>query len=229
MWSRPASFRRRSTSCGVPIRGTTTLQIASSFVQKLRRQGWRLQAIAPATLRGKTLTLPIAPTGPLSIFHSDVVAAGREVCPRVLRHSQSRLHDPSRRRYPSLSPGWESLPAAARQACYQPAHRPPQLSLPGRARPQRRKERQPHQGSTGFQCGHPRWQHLWIRPPCEQIDLPGQVRHEADQRLLGQSRHRLGQAGNHVGPLRRRGVERARAAGRLFLGLGRSRPASWRR
>lgn len=52
----------------VPIRGTTTLQIAPSFVQKLRRQGWSLQAIAPATLRGKTLKLPIAPTGPLSIF-----------------------------------------------------------------------------------------------------------------------------------------------------------------
>jgi hypothetical protein len=52
----------------VPIRGTTTLQLASSFVQKLRRQGWRLQAIAPASLRGRTLKLPIAPTGPLSIF-----------------------------------------------------------------------------------------------------------------------------------------------------------------
>ena len=52
----------------VPIRGTTTLQLTSSFVQKLRRQGWRLQAIAPATLHGKTLRLPIAPKGPLSIF-----------------------------------------------------------------------------------------------------------------------------------------------------------------
>ncbi len=54
----------------LPMRGTTTLQLAPSFVQKLQRQGWRLQAIAPATLRGKTLKLPIAPTGPLSIYRS---------------------------------------------------------------------------------------------------------------------------------------------------------------
>jgi hypothetical protein len=54
----------------VPIRGTTTLRLAPSPVLKLRRQGWRLQAMAPATLHGRTLKLPIAPTGPLSIFHT---------------------------------------------------------------------------------------------------------------------------------------------------------------
>ena len=117
----------------VPIRGTTTLQLTSSFVQKLRRQGWRLQAIAPATLHGKTLRLPIARQGTAVYLPRDLVAAGREVCPRVLRHSQSRLHGSSLRRYPSLSPGWEPQYAAARQAGHQLAHRLPQFSLPRRA------------------------------------------------------------------------------------------------
>jgi hypothetical protein len=51
----------------VPLRGTTKLDLADAFVAKLRRQGWKLQAIAPARLDGRTLTLPIAASGPLTI------------------------------------------------------------------------------------------------------------------------------------------------------------------
>jgi hypothetical protein len=50
-----------------PLRGTTTVLLSASFVTKLQRQAWKLRAIAPATLQGRTLTLPIAPSGPLTI------------------------------------------------------------------------------------------------------------------------------------------------------------------
>jgi hypothetical protein len=62
--------KRRTGESRVPFRGTTTLQISASTFDRLRRHGYTLQAIAPARLVGRALTLPIAATGPLSIYRS---------------------------------------------------------------------------------------------------------------------------------------------------------------
>lgn len=48
--------------------------LSSTFVQRLKNQGWSLGAIEPARLVANTLTLPIAKSGPLTIFRNTTVA-----------------------------------------------------------------------------------------------------------------------------------------------------------
>jgi hypothetical protein len=57
-----------------PLAGKTVVRLSPTFVQRLKSQGWRLSAIAPARLAANRLTLPIAKSGPLTIFRNTTVA-----------------------------------------------------------------------------------------------------------------------------------------------------------
>jgi hypothetical protein len=56
-------------SAQFPTRGQTRVVLSSFFVNRLHSLGWTIKAIAPARLQGRVLTLPIARSGKVTIFH----------------------------------------------------------------------------------------------------------------------------------------------------------------
>ena len=70
----------------VPVRGTTTVRLAPAFTAKLRRQGWNARAIRPAKLAGNVLTLPIAPSGPLTIVRKTATLVVEKIAGECVSH-----------------------------------------------------------------------------------------------------------------------------------------------
>jgi hypothetical protein len=79
-----------------PLVGETRLVLAAGFVNGLKARGWKLAAIAPARLTGRTLRLPIAQTGKVTIFHTTGLRAATHVeagrCTVLLDGARSLVH-----------------------------------------------------------------------------------------------------------------------------------------
>ena len=79
--------------------GKTKLTFKASWLARVRRNGWRMAAIAPAVKRGNVLTMPIAKTGKLTLFRRSRVGGlstrfpgGECTTDGSLTTSQSAIH-----------------------------------------------------------------------------------------------------------------------------------------